>query len=91
MTDILIKYYNLAAVYMGKKNEVRELARETTCLDLIVILADENERFGKLAFDADGKISNHIRIFINGKISTSQDEILTQNDEITIFSAISGG
>ena len=91
MTEILIKYYNLAAVFMEKKIENRDLLSDTTCLDLMIILANENERFGNFAFDVDGIISNRIRIFRNGKISIDLNEILKESDEISIFSAISGG
>lgn len=90
-TEILISYYNLAAVYMEKRNEKRKLQEESTCLDLLAVLSDENERFHQLAFDRVGNISNRIRIFRNGKLLTDPNEILRENDEIIIFSAISGG
>ena len=91
MTEISIKYYNLAADFMGKKVEKRDLPDRATCLDLVVMLADENERFRKLALNSDGKIGNRLRIFRNGKITFKLDEELAQGDEIIIFPAVSGG
>lgn len=92
MIEVSVKYYNLAADYMAKKAEKRHIADDSTCHDLLMALAQENERFSKLALNKEGGVGGRVRVFRNGKIVSNLNEtLLMSGDEIQIFPAVSGG
>ncbi|NPV85094.1 MAG: hypothetical protein HPY45_03680 [Anaerolineae bacterium] len=92
MIEVSVKYYNLAADYMAKKAEKRHIADGSTCHDLLIVLARENERFSKLALNREGVVGGRVRVFRNGKIVSNLTETpLVNGDEIQIFPAVSGG
>jgi len=88
---VIVKYYNLVADHFGRKAEELFLEDGATCYSLINMLSMENESFRRLVFTDEGAISHRVRIFRNGQMVVGLDVPLTDQDEIQIFPAVSGG
>jgi molybdopterin converting factor small subunit len=89
--QVSVKYYNIVADFLGRREEKRAVAAGTTIRDFVAALASESASFRRLAFTAEGNVSGHLRLFRNGQAVLDLDEPLGDNDEIRVFPAISGG
>lgn len=89
--QVSVKYYNIVADFVGRREERREVGARTTVRDLMDTLAAESASFRKLAFTDEGQVSGHVRLFRNGQAVLDYDERLVEGDEIRVFPTISGG
>jgi MoaD family protein len=88
---VSVKYYNIVADFVGRREECREVAAGATVRDLVGMLATESTSFQRLAFTDDGQVSGHVRLFRNGQAVLDLDEPLVEGDEMRVFPTISGG
>ncbi len=61
---------------------------------LAEVLDDLDRQFPGIRFravDEQGRIRQHIRMFVSGKIATSINVALNDSDEVQIIGALSGG
>jgi molybdopterin converting factor small subunit len=99
IVSVSVRYYNIVADLIGRREETRLLSAGTTARDLVQELARENPSFAALACTVpsgaggagDGQVSGHIRLFRNGQAVLDLDETLVQGDQLRLFPAISGG
>jgi molybdopterin converting factor small subunit len=88
---VSIRYHNIVADFLGRREESRRLPAGTTLRGLVESLARESESFRSLAVGVDGQVSGHVRLFRNGQAVLDLDAMLVEGDEIRVFPAISGG
>jgi MoaD family protein len=88
---VSVRYYNIVADFVGRREERREMAAGATLRDLMEALATESTSFQKLAFTDEGQVSGHVRLFRNGQAVLDLDEPLVVGDEMRVFPTISGG
>ncbi len=88
---VSVKYYNIVADFVGRREEQRGVAAGATIRDLMRTLASESTSFKKLAFTTEGQVSGHVRLFRNGQAVLDLDGPLAEGDEIRGFPTISGG
>lgn len=91
MIHVSVRYYNIVAHFLGRREERRAVEVGTTTRGLIEALAAENASLRRLALTADGKVAGHVRLFRNGRLVLDADEQLAEGDEIQVFPAIAGG
>lgn len=91
MPQVLVKYYNIVADVLGRRQEQRSVPTGTTVGDLVTALAEESTSFRNLAFSASGQASGHLRLFRNEQAVNDLDEPLADGDELRFFPAVSGG
>lgn len=96
MIHVSIRYYNIVADYLGRREEQRSLDEGTTVGVLLESLAAESKAFGRLALPAltsgsPGSIGGQVRLFRNGRAVIEPDQVLADGDELRLFPAISGG
>ena len=88
---VSVKYYNIVADFLGRREERREMAASATIRDFMNSLATESTSFQKLAFTTEGQVSGHVRLFRNGQAVLDLGEPLVEGDELRVFPTISGG
>jgi MoaD family protein len=88
---VSVKYHNIVADFVGRREERREMAAGATIRDFLGTLAAESTSFKKLAFTTEGQASGHVRLFRNGQAVLDLDEPLVEGDEMRVFPTISGG
>jgi MoaD family protein len=88
---VSVRYYNIVADFLGRREERRGVAAGATIRDLMRTLATESTSFQKLAFTTEGQVSGHVRLFRNGQAVMDLDEPLVEGDEMRVFPTISGG
>jgi molybdopterin converting factor small subunit len=91
MVHVSIRYYNLVADFLGRREEQRALPPGSSLLFLVQALAAESGPFQRLALTADGQVSGHVRLFRNGEMVHDLSTMITDGDEVRVFPAISGG
>jgi molybdopterin converting factor small subunit len=88
---VSVRYYNIVADALGRREELRVLEAGATVRDLLQALATERPSFAKLALTAEGGIGGQMRPFRNGCAVLDLDEVLLDGDDLSLFPAISGG
>jgi molybdopterin synthase sulfur carrier subunit len=89
---IIVKPFANFREILGRELEI-ELKDGSTVRDLLKVLALENERLKKEAFDESGKLKDYVLLMKNRKMvdRDSLDVPLAQGDEVAIFPPVSGG
>jgi len=62
----------------------------TTVGELIRRLESEHPRLSGWILDEQGRIREHVKVFVNGEVAT-HDEALGEQDRVHVLPAISGG
>lgn len=78
----------------GRYRTSEAVPRGTTILDILKRLAEQQPRFGKIAFPAGGEFTTAISILVNGRWLQSGDRLdrqLEDKDVITLLPAFTGG
>jgi molybdopterin converting factor small subunit len=88
---VSVRYYNIVADALGRREERRAVEAGTTVRDLLQALAAERPAFARLAVTAEGGIGGQMRPFRNGRAVIDMDEMLVDGDDLRLFPAISGG
>jgi molybdopterin converting factor small subunit len=88
---IHVRFYNIIADRVGKRDEVRWVADGSTIDDLLQLIAAEYPALSRYASAGDRLSSKPFRLFRNGRIVLDAGEPLASKDEIRIFPIISGG
>lgn len=89
--EISVKYYNIVADFLGRREEQRTLRAGNNLRDLLAVLAGESLAFRRLALTAEGQVTGHVRLFHNGQAVLDFDEPLAEGDEVRVFPTIAGG
>jgi molybdopterin converting factor small subunit len=89
--NISLRYYNLVADLLGRREELRAVPADTTLHELLDALSCENASLGRLLPVAAGDLGGRLRLFRNGRFVLDPDEPLADGDELRLFPAISGG
>lgn len=88
---VSVKYYNIVADFLGRREEQRLLPAGTTVRGLVEALASESAPFHRLVYTSGKQVGGQVRLFRNGEAVLDLDEPLADGDELRIFPVIAGG
>lgn len=93
MISVTVKLFNLLAIYAGNKTQSFELSEGTTITQLIERMVNEYPAPFKDMVYHHGKISPHLRIFLNERLLNESeiDTALADGDSLMLFPAVAGG
>ena len=90
---VTLRYYNIIKDAVGCAGETLALPAGTTPTEMIVFLCQRYPHLRPIALRADGGLSPHLRVFLNGQVARPQHltSSLCDGDEVMLFPAIGGG
>ena len=89
---VKVKYYNVLQEALGKREETYQLKKNTDLAGLIKIIADNHgDKVRQMLYPNSEVLANHIRIFVNDKLTYELSTPLTDGAEIALFYAVVGG
>jgi MoaD family protein len=90
---ITVRYFNYLSSIMGTKEEIFEEKAGITLIEFTRTLAVQNSPQFQEAVLLDGKIRDHLRIFLNERLVNADqyNEQLEDGDQIMLFPAVAGG
>ena len=92
---MIIRFYATLRQVVGTKADTFEYQPGCTLNDLLNLSIERYPGLADELFGEEDKLRGHIRIFINNKDRSYHDRLLEykleENDQIDIFTAVSGG
>ena len=90
---VTLRYYNIIKDAVGRASETLALPAGTTPIEMVVSLCQRYPHLRPIALQADGGLSPHLRVFLNGQVARPQHltRSLCDGDEVMLFPAIGGG
>jgi len=91
--QITVKYKSQVKKETGIASETLDIAENNALQGVLSSLADKyGNNFRKLLFDDNGNFKNAILLAVNNmQVHYSENQLLNQNDILTIMSPIAGG
>ncbi len=91
--SVTVKYFNLIRDLTGCSNETVTLHEGCTLGDLLLRLKETyGEQFTRYLYTDEGELQSYVRVVRSGRFGQEDaDSVLSDDDEVYLFVATSGG